>query len=80
MKFLVILVAFAVTVTGSVIDKRQLAGLFGGAPAKPNKVIELQPRLRNSAKRSLIRWGPFELPGSNVGLIIYTILSELNRY
>jgi hypothetical protein len=80
MKFLATFIAFVVTVAGTAIDKRQLAGLFGGALAKPDKITETKPRTRNNAKRSLIRWGPFELPAANVSLPTPISFVGLDQY
>ena len=65
MKSLVSLVVLAATASAAVIEKRQfIAGLFSSKVEKPGTVIDIKPRVRQDAKRQLIRFGPFTLPAA----------------
>jgi hypothetical protein len=67
---------FAVSVSGATLDRRQ--GIFGTIGAafqtKPNSVISAEPQLRKDAKRTIARWGPFELPPLKVSKICFVNL------
>jgi hypothetical protein len=56
------LVYIATTGSASVIQTRQLAGLFGGKLTAPERIVDVQPRVRQDAKRQQVRFGPFTLP------------------
>jgi hypothetical protein len=49
--------------SASAIEKRQLTGLFGGPVAKPISLKDVKPEVRPDAKRQIVRYGPFNLPG-----------------
>ena len=51
-------------------DSGGLGGLFGGEPMKPESVTELEPELRPDAKRTLTRWGPYQMAGHDVRLML----------
>jgi hypothetical protein len=61
-------VLFAASASGASLDKRQ--GIWGSIGAafqtKPNRVLQAEPQLRKDAKRTIARWGPFELPALKV--------------
>jgi hypothetical protein len=65
MKGLFPLAFFIAVASSAVIEKRQfLAGMFTNKVEKPTKIINTTPRVRQDAKRQLIRFGPFTLPAA----------------
>jgi hypothetical protein len=44
------------------LQRRQLTGLVGGKPAKPERIVKLEPRVRKDATRVQLRFGPYTLP------------------
>ena len=72
-----------ILVSGAVIERRQLAGLYGGTVTAPSKVIDVTPRVRPDAKRQKLLFGPFEMPAINpnspAGHSHGTVLDQLNK-
>jgi hypothetical protein len=58
-----------------------LFGSLGGPPPliKHESIRSLQPQISKQAKRKLIRWGPFEIPGMpGVNVCIFPVLRHFN--
>jgi hypothetical protein len=53
---------------GAAVYKRQsnLLGAVGTLAIKPDRVVEVESKLRNNAKHSIARFGPFTLPAVDV--------------
>jgi hypothetical protein len=53
---------------GAAIYKRQsnLLGALGTLAIKPDRVVDVEPKLRSNAKHSIARYGPFTLPAIDV--------------
>ena len=56
------------------VSPAQATSLEQLAPAvRPFKVIDSKPEVRQNAKRQLFRFGPYELPGSKVGILAFQL-------